>query len=309
MNRYEVVPRSVTELMAQQRQQGSQWDPAAHSGSDLGVMAHIEARLRFVTAALGQRLGLTRRLVYANLQLAWFNEFQHYWREELGMRRIHPIDFYHLRGVLRQKFQDVAVPSGVNSQDFLSVWQQPETLYSLFQYVYKLALSPVVAWRILKHIPRGAAVCEFGCGLAPVTDNLCRYFPYRKVSITVADIPTYMLHFVGWKYRAVPFVRVVDIDPVSDSPLSGSFDVITCLTVFEHLPRPLAIAQHFHQVLREGGLLIFDYRASEGTGLDTKEASEEREQVLRFIEQHFTVVEGVIDAEQEHFGTVVYRKR
>jgi hypothetical protein len=61
--------------------------------------------------AAGVRLGLLgltilagwhRALIYANLRLGWFEEFQRYWVDELGNRPLHPHDFYHLYGVYRQ---------------------------------------------------------------------------------------------------------------------------------------------------------------------------------------------------------------
>lgn len=58
-------------------------------------------------AAVRAGLGLHRRLVYANLRLAWFDEFQRYGVDELGNRPIHPHDFYFLAGVYRQRLQTI----------------------------------------------------------------------------------------------------------------------------------------------------------------------------------------------------------
>ena len=51
---------------------------------------------------------------------------------------------------------------------------------------------------------------------------------------------------------------MVPITSDDDPPLAGSFDTVFCLETFEHLPRPIPLLQHFHQVLKPGGHLVFD---------------------------------------------------
>ncbi|MEO0564494.1 MAG: methyltransferase type 12, partial [Chloroflexota bacterium] len=79
-------------------------------------------------------------------------------------------------------------------------------------------------------------------------------------------------------------------------------------TVFEHLNAPMETIRRFHEYLNVGGVLIFDYILSEGTGLDTKAGLEQREDVLAFIEQHFDIVEGKIDYDRSMRLTVARKK-
>src|SRR4030095_11801270 len=56
--------------------------PAARSGDGPGVLARLASAARLYGLGALVRTGLHRRLVYANLTLDWFFEFQHYWVEE-----------------------------------------------------------------------------------------------------------------------------------------------------------------------------------------------------------------------------------
>lgn len=54
---------------------------------------------------------------------------------------------------------------------------------------------------------------------------------------------------------------------------------------------------------------MFDYIAAEGSGLDTQAAVRERREVLEFIQQHFTVVRGVIPAGEGNVRAVICQKK
>ena len=285
MNQYDDVQLDVAELLRKQHSQPSRYRPEARSAQELGLLRRMESTLaRYSTAAL-YRAGLWRRLLYANLKLAWFYEFREYWVKELGLRRIELPDFYFLSGVYRQKFQALEADEAQGNDAFLATWQDPAALYLLFAYQYKLALHPLSAYTIAKYISPGDRICEYGCGLAPITQSLLNYYPSRNVNITATDIPSYMLHFLHWKFRDTPYINITVLDPGDDSPLKETYDVITCMTVFEHLPRPLPIAKHLHQQLKPGGIFMFDYIKSEGEGLDTQQALADRSKVLEFIKE------------------------
>lgn len=282
------------------------WRPEARSGEWFGLLAQIEARLALYVAGFLYATGLLRRLIYANLKLDWFYEFRQYWVKELGLRRLELHDFYFLSGIYRQRFQALEVSEKNN---FLQAWQDPTALYLLFHYQYKLALHPLAVYQLAPYIPRGAIVCEYGCGLAPITQCLVNFYRGKNFNITAADIPSYMLHFVRWKFRAMPFVRVILLDPNDNTPLTEQYDVITCMTVFEHLPRPLVLAQHLHQQLKPAGIFMFDYIAAEGNGLDTKAAVAQRAEVLTFIREHFTILRGSIPADGHSVTAVICKKK
>lgn len=293
-NEYDNMNVSVTELLRRQSKHKSAYNPTAHTAGSLSLTAQIVSILSRYETAFLFKSGLLRRLIYANLKLDWFYEFREYWVNELGMRKIEPHDFYFLHGVYRQKFQKLEVPDSADPDEFLRIWQQPATIYLLFAYQFKLALQPLAAYPFARYIPRNAKVCEYGCGLAPISQSLIKFYPSRRLNITVADIPLYMLHFLSWKYRHNPAVRILTINPSSEGSLTDIYDVITCMTVLEHLPRPLITMKHLHSCLSPRGIFIFDYIKSEGTGLDTAAGLSERAAVLDFIRQHFKVLKGSI---------------
>lgn len=251
-----------------------------------------------------------RRLIYANLKLDWFDEFRAYWTGELGNRPLAgPHEFYYLYDLYRQRFQSVAVPDGAGGADHLAAWHDARTIYLLFFNQFKLALNPLAAAPYVGFIPVGGKVCEYGCGFAPIATSLTRYYAHRDLSITCADIPALMFHFTRWKFRDTRHIRTVAIDPADDAPLDETYDAIFCMTVFEHLPRPLPVAQHLHDRLRPGGILVFDYILSEGAGLDTASARDARGAVLDYIAAHFEPVRGTIDPSGARSETVICRKR
>lgn len=307
MNKYDDVQLNITELLDSQTK--SVWQANARSGDSLHALSRIEIMLaRWLTAGL-YKSNILRRLIYSHLKLDWFYEFRQYWIKELGLRRLEPHDFYYLSGVYRQKFQKMHVDDTAPMSDFLKAWQHPANLYLLFHYQYKLALHPLSAYTLDKYIPIGAKVCEYGCGLAPITQCLAKYYQDKNVSITAIDIPSYMLHFVHWKFRQTPFVRVLSLNPADDTPLADSYDVIACMTVLEHVPGPLALIKHLYERLNPDGIFMFDYIKSEGSGLDTKSSLQQRDQVLTFIRHNFTVIHGSIPQDNSHVTAVICKKK
>src|ERR1700704_2637790 len=107
MNLYDDFHPDVPLLLKQQDAKLTPPDPAARSGDGLGASGALQSRMLLYGLGALVKLGLHRRLVYANLALGWFYEFQRYWVEELGNRPIHPHDFYFLSGVYRQRIQTI----------------------------------------------------------------------------------------------------------------------------------------------------------------------------------------------------------
>ena len=253
--------------------------------------------------------GLWRRLIYMHLVIGWFNEFREYWVHELGLRRIELHDFYFLANVYRQRFQNLELENEHDPAAFLTAWQSPAALYLLFAYQYKLAMHPLGAHTLARYIPRASRVLEYGCGLGPITQALVKHYRHHNHQITAADIPSYMLHFLRWKFRDQPEVKIHALEPGDSAPLAETYDVIACMTVFEHLPNPLAIAQHLHQQLAPGGLFMFDYIKSEGEGLDTKQALQDRRQVIDFVRSRYTIVRGRLPDNDASIKAIICKKR
>ena len=314
MNLYDDVRPDVAALLKAQEAALPPPDPIARSGDGLGIGARAASLARLYALGLMVKLGLHRRLVYANLRLGWFHEFNQYWSEALGNRPIQPHDFYYLFGVYRQRLQTIHFPQLENPSlasdvSHLEAWRDPRLVYHLFAHAYREALSPLRVHRFARYVRPGARVVEYGCGTAPILTALARRYRHRNLRLVGADIPHLLFHYARWKLRAMRCVTMVPITPDDDAPLSGGFDTAFCLEVLEHVPRPLAVLRHLHDVLTPGGHLVFDYIRSEGTGLDTATALRDRIPALEFVLEHFTVVEGRVTTDGEHIGPTVVRKR
>jgi len=314
VNRYDDVRLDVAALLKQQEATLVGPDPAARSGDGLGALGRLGRRARLYLLGALVRLGWHRRLVYANLKLDWFFEFQRYWVEELGNRPIHPSDFAFLSGVYRQRlqtiyFEQIEKPELASDERHLEAWRDHRAVYYLFAHTYRQALSPLRVHRFVPYVPRGGRVAEFGCGAAPILTALARRYPHLDLQLVGADIPHLLFHYARWKFRDDRFVTMVPIEPNDDAPLPGLYDTIFCLEVLEHLPRPLAALEHFRRVLKPGGHLVFDYVRSDGTGLDTATSLRDRLPALRFILEHFDVATGRVPTDGSHVEPTVVRKR
>jgi 2-polyprenyl-3-methyl-5-hydroxy-6-metoxy-1,4-benzoquinol methylase len=254
------------------------------------------------------RSGIWKRLVYSFLSLKWFEELACYWVEELGGRPIYPKDFVFLSGLYRKAFSELGVDDAATSDEFLSSWQDSRLLYSLFFSCHKEALNPIVAFPFVRFLRPRPRICEYGCAIGPITKSLCTYYRHLAFQVTGADLPHLMLHFYRWRFRDLPFVRSLEIDPGDPTPLDEEFDAIFCMTVFEHLPRPLETANHLLSRLNSGGILVFDYVASQGSGLDTGAGRDQRLAVLKAIDSQCEVLMGKIHFDGRGVGTVVARK-
>jgi 2-polyprenyl-3-methyl-5-hydroxy-6-metoxy-1,4-benzoquinol methylase len=314
VNLYDDVRLDVAGLLERQDARLAPPDPRAKSGDDLGPLGVLGSVARLYALGAFVKLGLHRRLVYANLKLDWFHEFQQYWVEELGNRPIHPHDFYFLSGVYRQRlqtiyFEHLEKPELASDDKHLEAWRDHRATYYLFAYTYRQGLSPLRAHPFMRYVPRGGRVAEYGCGAAPILTALARRYRHLNLRLVGADIPHLLFHYARWKFRNDRFVTMVPVELDNDAALPGRFNTIFCLETLEHLPRPIPVLQHFHRALEPGGHLIFDYVRSEGTGLDTGASLRDRLPALQFVLDHFDIVEGQVATKGSHVGPSVARKR
>jgi len=308
VNRYDDFRPDVPALLAAQDVALRRPDPAARSGDGLGVGGRLASLARLYGLGLLVRLGVHRRLIYANLRLDWFHEFQQYWVNALGNRSILPHDFLYLAGVYRQRLQSIAPDLG-DDASHLASWRDARIVSYLFTHTYRQALQPLHVHRYARFLPRGGRVAEYGCGTAPILFALARRYRHLDLALVGADIPHLLFHYARWRFRDDPFVTMVPIRTEADAALPGRYDVIFCLETLEHVPRPVAVLRHFLDVLEPGGLLIFDYIRSEGTGLDAPGALRDRDAALRLILESFEVVAGAVPTDGRHVATAVVRKR
>jgi len=129
------------------------------------------------------------------------------------------------------------------------------------------------------------------------------------LKIYIADIQTLAFHYATYRFRYCSNVIPLLLTPENNFLLriNDDLDAIFCITVFEHLNRPLDTVKIFYEKLKPGGLLFFDYIRGEGPGLDTKQGVTQRDDVLSFILKNFDLVYGNISKEKST-GLAIVRK-
>src|SRR3989344_761937 len=224
-------------------------------------------------------LGVYPRLIDSGWYRAWFFEFVDYWVNCLGGRPLYLHDFFFLYSHYRTRFQEVEIKDRASFDSLREAWQDPKNIYGIFGAVYKYALSPFQYYRFKKYLKPNAKILEYGCGIAPFVRGMINdgRVDYRY---TIADIGQFTYHYAKWRLKQFG-VTCIDIDPNQLPALPEKYDVIFLIQTMEHLPNPLEVTKHLTDHLEPGGYLIFDFMISHGDGLDTHQAIDEREPVLK----------------------------
>ncbi len=257
---------------------------------------------------------LWRRLRQTGLDQTWFNPFQRYWTDILKARPLWgPEDLYFLRGHYRMKFQESQVPDDASAETHEASYQRPELIYFLLHQVYKEKFVNYcfLISRALKYQPKSLSIMEYGCATAPITTSFFEFFGQaEKTEIYLADLRTFHLQYAAYKFQDYPGVKILPLLPehglqIVDEP---RVDIIFCLTVYEHMNSPLETTRKFYNSLNLGGVFVFDYLLTDGTGLDTRSAVNQRDNTLSFIRDNFTILEGSIN-KAAYGETIICKKK
>jgi len=108
---------------------------------------------------------------------------------------------------------------------------------------------------VTEHHPAAAGwgrVCDFGCGIG--TDGL--FLASYGYAVTLVDVDSAVLRFARHRFERRG-LKAAFIESQSALPeLRGTYDVVVCFDVFEHLPDPLEAVRRLVGALRDGGLLV-----------------------------------------------------
>jgi len=263
-----------------------------------------------------KKMNLWETVVTIGVKRKWFDQFLDYWINVLGGLSLNVSDFHQLRFHYRKIAHantHLKQLSWNNEAEHLHNWQTPDNLYLTFNYVTKCALHPFRSRQLLKVLDKDMRVLEYGCSLAPMYRTYREYLNHIPTQWVLADIPNFPFHYARQVYaRDLEVEQFVTItEELFDDPLKNvqrNFDVIIVQEVFEHLHKPLHIAEYLVNRLNDGGLFFFDYAVSDAQGLDTSAALIERQSTLEYLSGKLEVVHGDFQ-NGEISGRCIGRKR
>jgi len=259
------------------------------------------------------RIKLAQFFRQTSLDVNWLREFNKYWTMVLKGRPIQTIhDLFFIKNIYRLKFQYNVLPDTTDPYVHLGAWQRPEIIYQLLDLLCKSDMyHKCNILKLLKEKKKNfKSFLEFGCAIAPITTTFYEFFKKPKdIKIFISDIQTIAFHYACFMYRKCSNVIPILLTPDNNFLLNidEKVDAIFCISVFEHLNKPLDMIKIFKNTLNNKGLLFFDYIKTSGDGLDTKHGMREREEVLDYINDNFKLVYGKISKEKS-MGLTIIRK-
>lgn len=251
-------------------------------------------------------------LVASGIRRDWFDEFHGYWTKSLSGRPLQIADFFCLLHDYRKRQQFTHQLDWGDAATHVRNWQDPAQLYSTLHYVRKCAIQPVRLPGLGKLLFPDARVLEYGCSLAPMYRTYRSYFSHIPCRWILADIANFPFHFTKSAYgNDVWIERFLTIRPERfTEPLAGvdgAFDLIVVQEVLEHVDDPAAVIALLIDRLSPQGHIIFDFTASQGTGLDRPSALAGRLDALRLIEAKLSIVKGRFSVSSQGIATCIAR--
>ena len=254
------------------------------------------------------KLKISEEFVYSYLLTNWFQEFRNFWSEIMDGRPLDIIDFHFLRLSYRNKFQNVKHFNEPDNIDFLTAWHSNENMYLLFGSIWKYAKSAYLNFLAFYfELPKKGKILEYGCGIAPITTGILKYFPSKKYAFEICDILQINFLYAIYNLSNRQNVKYHIMSPYNNLIDKNNYSVIICQTVLEHIPNPLEVVKSFYDGLEDEGILVFDYIKGDGSGLDSKKSVEEREKTLKFIKNNFFLIKGKISFEKS-VGLCIVKK-
>mmetsp|Transcript_6814 Transcript_6814/g.17451 ORF Transcript_6814/g.17451 Transcript_6814/m.17451 type:complete len:376 (-) Transcript_6814:769-1896(-) len=197
------------------------------------------------------------------------------------------------------------------------LWYQQVGVWEVFRQSYYNSKSHRAenGAMLCNHMTRRMNLLEYGSGIAPFSDYLLKHCPQNVGGVTIVDIPAEHFYFGLWRLRYKMDVLVgtdaslkgIEVGAGSTILPENTFDLVVMITVFEHLPNPIATAKNLFASLsnRGPGMIYEDFGATE---IDSSESSiivqrdtsdpnlgaarVERKATLRLFQDRCTLVDG-----------------
>lgn len=268
------------------------------------------SKISFFITALLMKTKLQNFLVINGIKKEWFNDFNSYWINVINGRPLQVLDFFLLLHDYRKRQQYTESLSWTDSNQHVINWQNPNQIYAIFHNIRKLAISPIVGYKLWNLVKKNSNILEYGCSCAPYYNCYNKFFSYLNCNWILADIPNFPFHYSKFHYGKYTNCKLHTINPnIFHDPLGKKdcYDVIILTTVLEHLDDPVFVSNYLLDRLNTNGLLVFDYVLSEGTGLDTPNALLKREECLKLIMNRTSIIHGFINTEKDT-GLCIVRK-
>ena len=120
-----------------------------------------------------------------------------------------------------------------------------------FPEFYSLQATDAIQWIQKKGVVLSAEtkVLDLGCGFGDFGGELAKL----GCQVTLADDESFVLP----AYSSLPF-RSINIDR-NDLKSLGTYDLVICSNVLEHLPKPVRFIQSAHELLKPRGTLYLSW--------------------------------------------------
>ena len=148
--------------------------------------------------------------------------------------------------------QNVDTQELAKFSDLAHRWWDPESEFRPLHQINPLRLEWIDAQAAL----RGKTALDVGCGGGILSESMAR----RAAHVTGIDLAAKPLG-VARLHALEAGVENLDYREISTEALAakqpGSFDVVTCMEMLEHVPDPAAVVLACSQLVRPGGWVFF----------------------------------------------------
>ena len=113
-----------------------------------------------------------------------------------------------------------------------------------------------LAW-IEEHVPlKGLRVLDVGCGGGILADSMARHgAEVLGIDLATKALKVAQLHALEAETQGVTYREISAEALAAEAP--GSFDVVTCMEMLEHVPDPSSIVKACAKLVKPGGMVFF----------------------------------------------------